>query len=123
MARYDRRVGFERFQSEARNAFNEPVGAWVLLGQTFASRSDVRDMEKISAGRETAALVSRFEVRSSALTRSLTTADRMVLHGAWGADGAMVSGSVWDIEGIKEAAGARHAVLEITAVLSLESQV
>jgi head-tail adaptor len=122
-SKYDRRIGFERQNGTTRNALNEIVEEWVLLGQTLAHRTDVRDVEKARAGREASALMSRFEVRSTALTRSLSTADRLVVSGQWDEHGVLISGEVWDIDGVKEAAGASHVAVEITAVKSSEDQV
>ncbi len=122
-AKYDRRIGFERFDSDQRNAFNEPIGAWVLAGQTFAQRMDVRDSEKLQAGREASALVARFVVRSTALTRFVTPGDRLVLRGTWDQAGQRQSGEVWDIDGVKEVPGATHHELEFTAVWNRETNI
>ncbi|MBY6113297.1 head-tail adaptor protein [Mameliella alba] len=120
--RYDRRVGFERFDSVSRNAFNEPVGGWALLGRAFARRDDVKDGEREAAGREMSALVARFTCRASDLVRGITPEDRLVLSGTWDQAGALQSGQVWAILGVKEVANAQGAEFEITAVLNRESQ-
>lgn len=119
---YDRRVGFERKSDGVRNELNEVVSEFVLMGQTYARRSDVRDMEKVNAGREMSALMSRFIVRSSDLTRSLKASDQLVLSGSWDARGIRQSGQVWDIDGIKEVPGRTHDEIEITGILSRENQ-
>lgn len=69
----------------------------------FASRRDVSDAEKLSSGAVLAELTAHFRVRSSALTRGLTTADRLTCEG-----------QTFNILGIKQA-DARGTFLEITA--------
>lgn len=120
--RYGARVGFERFDSDARNAFNEPVGSWVLQGRAMARRDDARDSESLAAGREMSALVARFTLRATALVRGITPEDRLVLRGTWDGAGVLQAGEVWAIQGVKEVSGAQGAEIEVTAVMNRENQ-
>lgn len=98
-------MAFERLQPGAANGFNEPAELWVEIGRAWAERADVYDTERIAAGDEYSSLRARFFVRSSALTRGLSSMDRL-----------LADGRQWEIRGVKEAKGKRHELIEITAV-------
>ncbi|HCO90505.1 MAG TPA: hypothetical protein DIT40_05985 [Alphaproteobacteria bacterium] len=117
---FDRPVGFEREGITGRNALNEPVDGFALIGRAYAKRIDVRDTEKVAAGFEGRALMARFRVRSTSLTRSLTPADRLIESGVWDGGGVLQSGVIWTIKGVKDAAGPRRDVIEVTAVTAHE---
>lgn len=101
----DRRITIERLNEGAQNGFGEPAQTWETLTSVWAARSDVRDSEKIAAGQRDSALMSRFVVRSSATTRTLSSADRINHESA-----------IWNIHGVKETAEGRKRFIEITAV-------
>ncbi len=96
----DRRITLRR-----KTVTNTGLGmteAWADLGKVWASRKDVSDGEKAAAGKLQAVVVSRFVVRSSSLTRTLTPKDELIC-------GALT----FRITGIKELG--RRDFLEITA--------
>lgn len=96
----DRRITLRR-----KTETNTGLGmteAWADLGTIWASRKDVSDSEKAAAGKMQAVVVSRFIVRSSSLTRTLTPKDELI-----------EGGLTFRITGIKELG--RRDFLEITA--------
>ena len=97
----DRRIAIERATTGASNAFNEPSETWAELCSEWAAKKDVSDNEKVTAGQEYSALMSRFVVRSNANTRTVTTEDRISYDG------------IWDVRGVKELD--RNRFIEITA--------
>lgn len=102
----DRRITLQR-ASKVANEFNEEISNWQDLTKVWARRRDASDSQKIellAAGQVGSFQVSRFTVRSSTLTRSITPVDRM-LH----------DGLVWQINGVKELDVGRHRFIEITA--------
>ncbi len=102
----DRRITIQRSTS-AEGRLNEPVETWADLITVWARRRDASDSQKIefmAAGQTGSFIVSRFTIRSSEISRSVTPLDR-VFH----------DGKVWDIKGVKEADEGRHRFLEITA--------
>jgi len=99
----DRLIVIQRINEGPKNAFGEPAPSqWDALTSAWASRKDVSDAEKVTAGVELSVRRSRFLVRSNALTRSVTTSDRL-----------NVDGDPWDIVGVKERD--RNRLIEITA--------
>lgn len=102
-AKLDRRVQFQRFTLVDDGFGMSQV--WADHGSPVsASRTDVSDMEKATAGSIEASLLSRFVVRSTGFTRDLDPKDRLTQGGL-----------TWNILGIKEAKDGRHRFLEITA--------
>lgn len=102
----DRRIQFQR-GTMIDNGL-EMVGAWSAYGSpVWAGRKDVSDGERAAAGWIEATLASRFTVRSSTFTRSLTAKDRITTEGL-----------SYDITGIKELG--RRDFLEITAVARVD---
>lgn len=99
----DRRITIQR-ATTTTNAFNEPVPAFADLCTVWAARRDVSDGEKLAAGGIGAALATRFTVRSSIETRTVTAKDRIVHEGA-----------TWQITGSKEADLGRQRYIEISA--------
>lgn len=98
----DRRIQFQRF-TLTDDGFGQ-VEAFANLGSPIAAgKRDVSDGERMRAGEVSAQITSRFHVRSSAFTRDLTPADRLVYEG-----------KTYNIYGIKELEG-RKRLLEITA--------
>jgi SPP1 family predicted phage head-tail adaptor len=103
----DRRIVLQRFAVVGKNEFNEDIEDWAELATVWARRRDASDSQKIefmAAGQTGSFIVSRFTIRSSLVTRSVTPVDR-IIH----------DGKVWDIKGVKEADEGRHRFLEITA--------
>lgn len=103
-AKYDRKITFERGVASAPNALNEVDLNWVAFGQVWARRSDVRDAERVAAGRAISEAMARFTVRNSALVRSVTSQDRIVSNG-----------EVWRIDGLKQVGDRAGDDIEITA--------
>lgn len=100
----DRRITIERFTS-TKNEFNEPVETWAPLATVWAQRKDVSDGEKFAAGQVSSSLRSRFVIRSSSTTKTITPVDRISYDGA-----------LWNIHGVKETEQGRNRFIEITAV-------
>ena len=98
----DRRVIVLRHQGTP-DGYGGVSGDWIEHGEPVpAARRDVSDGERMQAGRLTGELLTRFTVRSSSFTRSITRADRLECDGI-----------EWEIVGIKELG--RRQWLEITA--------
>ena len=101
----DRRIVIERY-GVIQDDFGGEVEAWTILAQRWARRSDVSDGERHQADETGASLMTRFTLRSDAVTRTITPKDRIVHDGRF-----------WNIHGVKEAKGPRRAYLEITAAV------
>ncbi|GLQ36748.1 hypothetical protein GCM10007908_03680 [Rhizobium albus] len=99
----DRRITIQR-ATTAPDAFNEPVQTWTDLKTLSAARRDVSDGEKFAAGQVGASLQSRFVIRHSSISKTITPVDRLSHEGA-----------IWNIMGIKETQDGRRRFLEITA--------
>lgn len=102
--RLDRRITINRLTEGLPNGFGEPVETWAELATIWAMRADVSDGEKVATGQRSSALLSRFVVRSSTVTRTVSAADR-ITHG----------GATWNILGVKQTADGRDRYIEITA--------
>ena len=100
----DRRVTFERSTS-TKNEYNEDVETWAALTTVWAQRKDVSDGENFAAGQVGSVLRSRFVIRSSTVSKTITPIDRLNYDGAG-----------WNIQGVKETTEGRNRYLEITAV-------
>lgn len=99
----DRAVRIERFSS-TRDEYNQPVTAWTLLADLWASKEDVSDGEKVRAAQVGSSVTTRFRVVFDEITATINTADRLICDG-----------KTYDISGIKEL-GTREGI-EITASL------
>lgn len=97
----DRRITLTR-RSGGVNAFNDPVDTWATVATVWASETPISDAERLRAGQTLAQRSSRFVVRYSTTTASVTPRDRISYDGA-----------TWDINGIKEIG--RFVGYEITA--------
>lgn len=104
----DRRLTILRYAKAGTNGFGEAGGTWSPAGTVSASRQDVSDSERMRASGEGATLTTRFVVRSSELTRSLSREDRV-----------RCEGSTFDIVGLKQVGGRRDGI-EITAAVRNE---
>ena len=105
----DRRVVLMRRVVGGANRMGEPVEAWAPGETVWASKSDVSDGERVRAAAVGDVLTTRFGVRWSSVTRTLTTADRIACAGV-----------EYQITGLKEIG--RTEGLEITAVRVFEAQ-
>lgn len=101
----DQLVTLQRFSETSCTALNEVVGSWQALCQVWANRRDSSDTERLAAGAEGSAVVTRFVVRSNQITRSLTPKDRV-----W--DGTRA----WNVKGVANGSAGRHRTVEILAV-------
>lgn len=108
----DRRITIER-ATTTTNSFNEPEPTWVALATVWAMRKDISDGEKFASGQVGSTLLSRFTIRSSTLTRTVSPVDRLS-YGTTN-DSPPVP-TIWNILGVKEADAGRFRFLEITAV-------
>lgn len=97
----DRRIAITR-RTGGVNAFNEPVDIWETVTTIWASETPISDGERLRAGETLAQKASRFVVRYSAITATITPIDRISYEG-----------KVWDINGVKEIG--RREGFEITA--------
>lgn len=105
----DRMITIQRHQVVEVNEFNEEVWDWLDFITVRASRRDVSDGEKFAAGQVGSSLRTRFVIRASADADTVTPMDRV-----------SYDGSVWNIQGVKEAdhGDLRGRFIEITAVRS-----
>lgn len=101
----DRRIIIERSVETGRNGLNEPTTRWATYVEVWAQRKDASDGERLAAGEVGASLMSRFVVRWSSRTATVTSGDR-ISH----------DGGIWNIKGIKETPDGRRRFREITAV-------
>lgn len=103
----DRRITIERFTS-TKNEFNEPVETWSPLATVWAQFKDASDLTKVEylgAEQVSAFHMSRFVIRSSSVTKTVSPVDRI-----------SYGGHIWNIKGTKETAEGRNRFIEITAV-------
>ncbi|WEX07374.1 phage head closure protein [Chelativorans sp. AA-79] len=98
----DRRITIQRATS-VPNDLNEPVKTWVDLKTVWARRTDASDGERFAAGQVGSSLTTRFVVRSSSVTKTVSPLDRLSY------------GGIWNIKGVKETAEGRNRFIEITA--------
>ena len=76
----DRRIQFRRL-TRSDDGYGQ-AETWADYGTPiFASKTDVRDSEKVAAGQVSATTMSRFLVRWSSFTAGLTAKDRLVCEG------------------------------------------
>lgn len=105
IGKLDRRITIERLTEGAQDGFGQPAEAWGSIGTRWASRRDVLDTEKVSAGQRDTARMTRFVIRSDSVTRTITAADRLNYEGTF-----------WNIQGVKETPEGRNRFIELTAV-------
>jgi SPP1 family predicted phage head-tail adaptor len=98
----DRRATIQR-ATVAPDAFNEPIETWASVATVWASKRDVSDGERFRSDQTIAGLTTRFVVRHSSVTATITPKDRLVCEGR-----------TYDIHGVKEVHGTRR-FLEISA--------
>jgi len=104
-AAYNRRIVVKTLTIGARDAMGHPTPTWTTQPAISAKRTDVSDGERMRAQGVGEELTTRFQVRSTGFTRSITVKDRIVHAGA-----------EYQIAGIKtvETDGAAPDDLEIT---------
>jgi SPP1 family predicted phage head-tail adaptor len=108
----DRRITIRR-QAQARDAYGElvkdelghPVLEWCDMTTVWASKTDIRDAERIAAQQVGSTITSRFQIRWSERVDDLTPRDRLRYPA--------ISGPEWNITAVKEIG--RREGLEITA--------
>jgi SPP1 family predicted phage head-tail adaptor len=97
----DRRLTLRR-AAVTTNSLNEPIQNWSDLATVWASKADVSDGERVRAQAIGSSITTRFQVRHSSITATLTPEDRVVCEGR-----------EYEITGIKEIG--RRVGVEITA--------
>lgn len=111
----DLRARFER-ATPGRDALGGAANdGWQALGTVWAAKSDASDAERFAADQKTAVLTSRFVVRSSELTRSVTPADRLVIR-------AHRQETAFEILGVKQTKDGRDRFIEITAIARVDAE-
>ncbi|MDN5928709.1 MAG: phage head closure protein [Hyphomicrobiales bacterium] len=100
----DRRVVIERYEVTGSDGAGGTIKDWVPLATVSASRSDVKDTERVAYGGIVSELVSRFVIRNAGAAAGVTPADRLAYDG-----------KTWEILGVKETKQGRNRFLEITA--------
>ena len=106
----DRQIRFEReVTTGAVDGLDEAVKTWTTITTVWAKRSDVSDMENVRAGKIGSAIRTRFKIRSTEKSRSITPVDR-IIH----------ENRIWNIHGIKETQDGRRRFLEVTAVTNTD---
>jgi len=97
----DRRVTLRR-AAETTNDLNEKVQTWADLVTVWGSKTDVSDGERVRAQAIGSSITTRFQVRWSSITETVTPKDRVVCEGR-----------EYEITGVKEIG--RRVGVEITA--------
>ncbi|HEY3694066.1 phage head closure protein [Phenylobacterium sp.] len=91
-----------------QNALNEDVETWPVLATVWASKADVSDGERVRAEAVWASITTRFVIRRSTLTESITPLDRV-----------QCDGRPYNVVGKKDV-GPRREAFELTAVARAE---
>lgn len=78
--RLDRRVTLLR-ATVTQNAFNEDVETWDTLAVAWASKTDVRDSERVQAAAVGASVTTRFQIRHSTQVADLSAEDQLECEG------------------------------------------
>lgn len=102
----NRRITITR-RSGTVDAFNEPGDTWTTYATVWASVTPINDGERTRAGETLAQKASRFVIRYSTATVSVSPLDRISFDGA-----------TYDINGVKEIAVRQY--LELTATARAE---
>ncbi len=99
----DRRIVIER-ATHAQDASGQPIPTWNTLTTVWASRVDMSDKEQFQSGQELNTRVTRFMVRHTSDTKTVTAKDRISYEG-----------DIYDILGVKETSDGRQRFIEVTA--------
>jgi head-tail adaptor len=103
-AKLDSLVQFQR-ASLVDDGFSS-VEVWAPYGTEHpALRQDVKDGEKWMAGQVQAQISTRFHIRDSEFTRTITARDRIICEG-----------QTFEIVGVKQVFPGRRQLIEISAV-------
>ena len=97
----DRRIVIER-ATVSRDQYNAPVEAWAELATVWASKTDVKDGERMRADAVSSEITTRFRIRYSATVADVNPKDRVRFEGR-----------IYDIVAVKEIG--RREGIEITA--------
>jgi SPP1 family predicted phage head-tail adaptor len=97
----DRRIVIQRVTTSP-NEFNAPVETWSTLATVWASKSDLKDGERMQAGEVASTITTRFRIRYSTTVADVNPKDR-IAH----------DGLTYDIVTVKEIG--RSEGIEITA--------
>lgn len=106
----DRRIRLERLVKGKDDMGGSTDEGWHVLANVWAARADLSDAERYAADEQAATRMTRFKVRSSSVTRSLTPADR-IFH----------AHAAYEIIGTKETAEGRDRYIEISTVMRPEA--
>lgn len=106
----DRRIRIVRPEEGEANGFNERETVWVEVASVWASKSEIRDSERIAAREHGAELGYRFEIRYSAAV-AVTDPKCRVEYPIGDPPG---SGTMHDVLAVKEIG--RRRGLEITTI-------
>lgn len=98
----DRRIIIER-ATFARDAAGQRIPTWGTFITVWASRKDMSDRERFQSGQELNTRDTRFTVRHSSDTKTVTALDRIAYEG-----------DTYDILGVKETKEGRQQFIEIT---------
>lgn len=107
----DRKIRLERLVKAQDDMGGSTDAGWIVLARVWASRADTSDAERFAAEEQSAVRMTRFRVRSSTVTRSLTPADRLFHDGAF-----------YEIAGIKETTEGRNRFIEISTVVRADHE-
>ncbi len=99
----DRRIIIER-ATVAPDDFNEPVETWSTLATVYANAADVSAGEGYRAQEVGAQISTRFTVRYSTTTATVTPTDRISFKGR-----------IYNITEVREKTGTRNRWIEIDA--------
>lgn len=104
--RFNQRITILR-RSSGVDAFNEPVNTWTTYTTVWSAVTPISDGERLRAGETLAQKASRFVIRYSTVTKTVSPLDRIQFDGA-----------VYDINGLKEISPSEY--LELTATARAE---
>lgn len=107
----DRRIRLERLVKGQDDMGGSTEDGWTLIARVWAARADLSDAERYAADEQAATRMTRFKVRSSSVTRSLSPADRLFHDGAF-----------YEITGTKETTEGRNRYLEISTVMRADHE-
>lgn len=107
----DRRIELQRSVPDQTDAFNEPVDVWSRLARVWSEKLDLSDGERAAADQVGSFRMSRFKVRSTKVSRTVTPADRILYDDL-----------VWNIHGVKETKDGRKRFLELTAATDTDPE-
>jgi SPP1 family predicted phage head-tail adaptor len=111
----NRRITLQRATVTTSTPYNEPVEVWGDLGTVAARRVDASAGEGYRAAEVGAQISTRFTVRYSSLTRTLTPKDRISFD-----DNNGNGVRLYNITGTREPIGTTRQWIEIDAVASAD---